>query len=68
MPFLHPFRVRRYRMINMLALAVWGLLALVALMRDLAPDAWISGTLSAIALYFFCAGILRGRQEHAKNI
>jgi phosphatidylcholine synthase len=65
-PFIHPFRVRRYRMINMLALGAWGVLAIVALVRDFAPGPWISGTLSAIALYFLCAGLLRHHRD-AKN-
>jgi hypothetical protein len=53
-------------MINLLALGAWGVLAVVALIRDFAPGPWISGTLSAIALYFLCAGLLRHHRD-AKN-
>lgn len=67
-PFIHPFRVRRFRTVNMLALAVWGILALVTLRSGFSPGPWITGTLSAIAPYFFCAGLLRHHHENVKTI
>jgi phosphatidylcholine synthase len=62
-PFVHPFRVQRYRLVNMLALATWAILAGVAILRDLSPGAMITGALSAIALYFLCAGLLRRNDD-----
>jgi phosphatidylcholine synthase len=57
--FVHPFRVRRLRVLNAGLLAAWAALAAVALWYDLAPAPWVSLGLSAIGLYFFCAGLLR---------
>jgi phosphatidylcholine synthase len=67
-PFLHPVRVPRYRLLNMLALAAWIILALFAIRSDLSPGPWITGTLSAIGIYFLCAGLLRHHHENAKTI
>ena len=58
-PFLHPFRVVRLRTLNIALLAVWSVLAFVALIRDMMPGPWITGALCVIALYFLGAGILR---------
>jgi len=58
-PFLHPFRVVRLRVLNIALLAVWSVLAFVALIRDMMPGPWITGALCVIALYFLGAGFLR---------
>jgi phosphatidylcholine synthase len=58
-PFLHPFRVVRLRAVNVALLAVWSVLAFVALIRDMMPGPWITGALCVIAVYFLGAGILR---------
>jgi phosphatidylcholine synthase len=58
-PFLHPFRVVRLRALNIALLAVWSVLAFVAVIRDMMPGPWITGALCAIALYFLGAGLLR---------
>jgi phosphatidylcholine synthase len=58
-PFLHPFRVVRLRAVNIALLAVWSVLAFVALIRDMMPGPWIAGALCVIALYFLGAGVLR---------
>jgi phosphatidylcholine synthase len=58
-PFLHPFRVVRLRILNIALLAVWSALAFVAVIRDMMPGPWIAGALCAIALYFLGAGVLR---------
>jgi phosphatidylcholine synthase len=58
-PFLHPFRVVRLRALNIALLAVWSVLAFVAVIRDMMPGPWIAGALCVIALYFLGAGILR---------
>ena len=45
--FLHPMRVRRLRVLNIAALLLWSLLALIALLRDLDPGPWVAGGLGA---------------------
>ena len=56
--FVHPFRVPRWRLLNIAALVLWGLLALVALAQNLHPPGWVGAALSAIAIYFVIAGLL----------
>ena len=58
-PFLHPFRVRRFRTFSALLIVAWAALAVVALLRDMSPGPWVTGVLCAIALYFLGAGLLR---------
>ena len=58
-PFLHPFRVRRFRTFSALLIVAWAALAAVALLRDMSPGSWVTGALCAIALYFLGAGLLR---------
>ena len=58
-PFLHPFRVRRFRTFSALLIVAWVALAVVALLRDMSPGSWVTGALCAIALYFLGAGLLR---------
>jgi len=58
-PFMHPSRVKRGRVITIALLAVWSILACVTLLRDMMPGPWITAGLCAIALYFLGAGLLR---------
>jgi len=58
-PFVHPFRVARLRVLTLSLLAVWSVLAFVTLLRDMMPGPWITAGLCAIALYFLGAGLLR---------
>jgi phosphatidylcholine synthase len=58
-PFIHPMRVERRRALNIALLAVWSLLALVALWQDMKPQAWIVAGLCAVGIYFLGAGLLR---------
>ena len=58
-PFLHPFRVRRFRTFSALLIVAWAALAAFALVRDMTPGPWVTGALCAIALYFLAAGLLR---------
>ncbi len=58
-PFIHPMRVRRLRVVNLVVLAAWAALGLVALARDLVPGPWVTGGLVAIGLYVLTAGIFR---------
>jgi phosphatidylcholine synthase len=55
--FLHPFRVKRLRVLTLAALAVWCVLAMAALLDDLSPDPWVGYSLVIVGLYFFAASI-----------
>ena len=57
--FLHPLRVKHWRPFNVALLAVWAVLAFVAVAADLSPGPYVTVPLSAIALYFFAVGLLR---------
>ncbi len=58
-PFVHPFRVERFRIVNIALLALWALLALLAVVQSLAPGPWVTAPLCLIALYFMAIGIVR---------
>jgi phosphatidylcholine synthase len=57
--FIHPFRVARLRVVSAVLLALAGVLAIVAIARDMAPGPWVSGAMCVIVLYFVGAGLLR---------
>jgi phosphatidylcholine synthase len=57
--FLHPLRVQRWRPINIALLGAWAVLALIAVVQDLSPGAYVTLPLSLIAVYFFLIGLLR---------
>jgi phosphatidylcholine synthase len=57
--FIHPVRVSRWRWLNLAILLCWAVLGLWALTQDLKPPSWVAAALSAIALYFVAAGLLR---------
>ena len=59
--FLHPLRVARLRALNIAALILWSLLALIAVLRDLAPGPWVAGGLVALGLYFLGVGLTEKR-------
>ena len=63
LPFVHPFRVRRLRVVTVSLLAIWSVLASIALWRDMMPGPWITAGLCAIALYFLGAGLWRERTD-----
>jgi phosphatidylcholine synthase len=54
--FLHPMRVKRFRILNISALAAWSLLAMIAVVRGLEPGHWVVGGLVVIAIYFVVLG------------
>jgi phosphatidylcholine synthase len=56
-PFIHPLRVRRLRTLNLMLLALGGVLAVIALICDMTPGIWVTGGLCAIGLYVVTAGI-----------
>jgi phosphatidylcholine synthase len=57
--FLHPLRVQHWRAFNIMLLALWAVLAFVAIIQDLSPGIYIALPLSLIAVYFFVVGLLR---------
>ena len=57
--FVHPLRVKRLRLVNIALMALWAVLAFVAVAQDLAPGPAIAAALAVIALYFLVAGLLR---------
>ena len=57
--FVHPLRVRRLRGVNIAMMGLWALLAAVAVATNLEPGPVVVAALSAIALYFLAAGLLR---------
>lgn len=58
-PFVHPFRVKRFRIANIVMLAAWGVLAAITLAYDLDPGPWVAAALCVLALYFIAAGAAR---------
>lgn len=59
LPFVHPIRIVHLRTPTMAALALWALLALVAVMKNLAPGFWTVTGLCLLAIYFVAIGFLR---------
>ena len=57
--FLHPVRIARWRVLNIAALILWMLLAVIAVAEDLAPGFWVAAALCLLALYFIAVGLLR---------
>jgi phosphatidylcholine synthase len=55
--FLHPVRVRHLRPLNLAALVMWSVLALIALARQLDPGPWVTHALLAVGIYFFLVGV-----------
>lgn len=60
-PFVHPLRVKRLRVLTISLLVIWAILASITLARDMMPGPWITAALCAIALYFLGAGLMRER-------
>ncbi|HYC17745.1 MAG TPA: CDP-alcohol phosphatidyltransferase family protein [Pseudolabrys sp.] len=56
--FLHPLRVRHWRLANMALLGVWAALAFVAVIQNLSPGLYVTLPLLVIAVYFFVVGLL----------
>ena len=57
--FVHPLRAPRWRRVNVAMLVCGTALGLWALAQDLQPPGWVAAALSAIAIYFVAAGLLR---------
>ena len=60
--FVHPLRVRFLRPVTVAVLALWAVLAAIALYADLQPELWVKVSLCAIAVYFLLFGLLPGRR------
>ena len=58
-PFVHPLRVVRLRPFNLALLALGAVLAVVAIVRDMAPGPWVTGALCLIGVYVCAAGAFR---------
>ncbi len=56
--FVHPLRVQTLRPLTIALMAVWAVLALVAVFDNLQPGLWVRIGLSLIAIYFLGAGML----------
>jgi phosphatidylcholine synthase len=57
--FVHPLRVRRFRVLTVSLLALWTVLAFVAVVQGLAPPLAVTAALCLIALYFLVSGLFR---------
>jgi phosphatidylcholine synthase len=57
--FVHPMRVRKLRSLNIILCVAWGVLVVIALVRDFAPPSWVVYGLSIVAVYFRIAGLFR---------
>jgi phosphatidylcholine synthase len=57
--FVHPLRVRQWRLLNIALLALWAALAVVTVIANLEPGPYVRAALVIIALYFMAAGLLR---------
>lgn len=62
MHFVHPIRITRLRMLTLAALVLWGLLALYAVVENLAPGFWTVTALCLLAIYFVGIGLSRRQQ------
>lgn len=60
--FVHPFRVTWLRPLTVGLLGLWTILALLSVVDDLKPAAWVTISLCAIALYFLAIGWLPKRR------
>jgi phosphatidylcholine synthase len=61
--FVHPLRVRRFRIPTLALLALWSILAFMAVVQGLAPATWVRAALCVIAVYFIAVGLLPSRRE-----
>lgn len=60
--FIHPVRVRRFRMLSLGLLGLWSLLALGALLAEFEPHGAVTAALCAIAAYFLVIGLFTSRR------
>jgi phosphatidylcholine synthase len=60
--FVHPIRIARLRTFTLAAVILWGLLAALAVLKDLDPGFWVTAILCVLAVYIVGIGFLR--QHH----
>ena len=60
--FVHPIRISRLRVFTLMAMILWALLALFAVLKNLEPGFWVTVILCVLAVYFVGVGFLR--QHH----
>jgi len=60
--FVHPIRVAKFRALTVSLLALWALLAFVAVWQGLKPGIWINVALCLVALYFLGLGLFPMRK------
>jgi len=58
-PFIHPLRVVRFRALNIVMLVLWAILAVIAVIHDLATGPLVTAGLSVLAVWFVASGLLR---------
>jgi phosphatidylcholine synthase len=61
--FIHPVRVPRWRIVNLVVLVLWAVLAIITLLRGLDPPGVVAGGLAVIAIYFVIVGLLRSQSS-----
>jgi phosphatidylcholine synthase len=62
--FVHPFRVRSLRTVTVTMLALWALLAVIAVWQSLVPPFWVVAALCLIGVYFLVIGLVPVRSSH----
>lgn len=65
--FIHPIRIRRWRIVNISLLLLWSALAAAAVARDMNPPVWLTLGLCAIGIYFLAVGLLRSIGSEATS-
>jgi len=61
--FIHPVRVPRWRIVNLLVLVLWAACAIVTLLHGLDPPGFVAAGLAVIAIYFVIIGLLRSQSS-----
>ena len=56
---IHPVRIAHLRAVTIVALAVWAMLAILAVAQNLDPATWTVAALCLLALYFVVIGFFR---------
>jgi len=56
---VHPVRIAHLRVLTILALAAWSVLAIATVASDLNPPLWVGAALSVLAVYFVAVGFFR---------
>lgn len=55
---MHPLRTKRFRALNIVLLAVWAILAMVAIAANFEVSLWITAGLCAIGVYILLSDVL----------